>query len=506
MLALQKFHSYESPSDSYRGPLRRGLQTCEVVSSPDTVTNTVYSEEFSGSSTGSFIPYPGSSVSLSNVSQKLKIEAIWTSQPRATSPDFNVVSGKIYELNVDIDDISVGTGKTHKVRIRIYYPGGNIYQDFTSTGTATMTFTPSGTGTAKVEFLSIITPSTGGYSPGNPYITIDNFIVSYDSTFTSYDTICSTSSNKYRYGFNGMEKVNEIAGEGNDYDFGGRIYDGRLGRWFSVDPYSSFKSFITPYVGIANNPNVFVDNDGNDEILIIYLYSSDGTLLKVYKISVSEKKNDYYKTQIFRGDIGFDFDYGFFNIFTIHKFTLDENGVISTHECEGSFLGLKPVYKRHPFWQWVPGPIRGPSEGEGDAGISGGTRLTSENGGVSPSKTKSLDGADGINIGDLLTTLGGIGQPLKYGEATKAEITNVLSELLKESELVQVKIQNEKEEKSLNNKIEVKIAYRMFEGSTSNKGLVVKAQYFDTVDEIETYRKENPTHSVTIVNTVKKED
>jgi RHS repeat-associated protein len=264
-------------------PLRRGLQTCEVVSSPDTSTTTVYNEGFSGSSTGSFIPYPGTNVILSNVSQKLKIEAIWTSRPRATSPDFNVVSGKTYELSVDIDNISAGTGKTHNVRIRIYYPGGNVSQDFTSTGTATMTFTPTGTGTAKVEFLSLISPSTGGYSPGgyspgNPYIIIDNLNVSYDSTFTSYDTVCSISSNKYRYGFNGMEKVNEIAGEGNSYDFGDRIYDGRLGRFFSRDPLIDKFPFYSPYQFSANQPISSKDIDGkecsNDANVIVYRISS----------------------------------------------------------------------------------------------------------------------------------------------------------------------------------------------------------------------------------------
>ncbi len=38
----------------------------------------------------------------------------------------------------------------------------------------------------------------------------------------------------YRYGFNGMEMDNEKNGNGNTMDFGARIYDSRLGRWFSV--------------------------------------------------------------------------------------------------------------------------------------------------------------------------------------------------------------------------------------------------------------------------------
>ena len=38
----------------------------------------------------------------------------------------------------------------------------------------------------------------------------------------------------YKYGFNGKEKSSEISLE--ECDFGARIYDGRLGRWLSVDP------------------------------------------------------------------------------------------------------------------------------------------------------------------------------------------------------------------------------------------------------------------------------
>ncbi len=40
----------------------------------------------------------------------------------------------------------------------------------------------------------------------------------------------------YRYGFNGKENDNEVKGEGNQQDYGFRIYDPRLGRFLSVDP------------------------------------------------------------------------------------------------------------------------------------------------------------------------------------------------------------------------------------------------------------------------------
>lgn len=68
------------------------------------------------------------------------------------------------------------------------------------------------------------------------------------------------SSGSYRFGFNGMEKNEEIA-DGN-YDFGARMYDGRIGRWWSVDPLAAKYTSMSPYTGIGNNPIIFIDVDG----------------------------------------------------------------------------------------------------------------------------------------------------------------------------------------------------------------------------------------------------
>lgn len=74
---------------------------------------------------------------------------------------------------------------------------------------------------------------------------------------------------EYRYGFNGKEKDDELKGGGNSLDFGARIYDSRIGRWFAVD--SKFKKYpdLSPYIYVGNNPIHFVDYDGNDFGIII---------------------------------------------------------------------------------------------------------------------------------------------------------------------------------------------------------------------------------------------
>ncbi len=70
------------------------------------------------------------------------------------------------------------------------------------------------------------------------------------------------SSAEYRHGFNGMEKDNELKGDGNSYDFGARIYDSRVGRFLSLDPLAKSFPFWSPYLFASNGPLRFVDING----------------------------------------------------------------------------------------------------------------------------------------------------------------------------------------------------------------------------------------------------
>jgi RHS repeat-associated protein len=60
-----------------------------------------------------------------------------------------------------------------------------------------------------------------------------------------------------------MEKDDELKGIGNSYDFGARMLDPRVGRWFSTDPKQ--KASQTYYSFGANNPIIFIDPDGQDD-------------------------------------------------------------------------------------------------------------------------------------------------------------------------------------------------------------------------------------------------
>jgi len=74
----------------------------------------------------------------------------------------------------------------------------------------------------------------------------------------------SQPNGSYRYGFNGKENDNEVKGEGNQQDYGMRIYDPRVGRFLSVDPLTTKYPELTPYQFASNSPITFIDLDGEE--------------------------------------------------------------------------------------------------------------------------------------------------------------------------------------------------------------------------------------------------
>lgn len=70
-------------------------------------------------------------------------------------------------------------------------------------------------------------------------------------------------TDEYRYGFNGMEKDDEVNGGGNSYNFEGRsLYDGRLGQFVSVDPRYREYAWQSPYAYFKNSPIHQIDYKG----------------------------------------------------------------------------------------------------------------------------------------------------------------------------------------------------------------------------------------------------
>lgn len=105
-----------------------------------------------------------------------------------------------------------------------------------------------------------------------------------------------STMNEYRFGFNGMEKDDEAKGAGNSYDFGARIYDSRLGRFYSLDPLMNMQPFISPYSFAWNQPIWAIDANGELRIILTIVYTnSDGTQSTstsvIYDKNVLEEEN-----------------------------------------------------------------------------------------------------------------------------------------------------------------------------------------------------------------------
>src|ERR1700749_4764043 len=64
----------------------------------------------------------------------------------------------------------------------------------------------------------------------------------------------------YRFGFQGMEKSDELKGNGNSYTAEFWEFDPRVARRFNADPLN--KTWESPYVTLSNNPLNLTDITG----------------------------------------------------------------------------------------------------------------------------------------------------------------------------------------------------------------------------------------------------
>jgi len=94
----------------------------------------------------------------------------------------------------------------------------------------------------------------------------------------------------FRFGFNGKELDDKVNSTGGSYDFGARIYDPRLGRFYTLDFYVNRQSWQSPYLFANNSPIVGVDVNGT-----------------VFKIYASAKQAERFQRKL-QNKVGDDYE------------------------------------------------------------------------------------------------------------------------------------------------------------------------------------------------------
>jgi len=97
------------------------------------------------------------------------------------------------------------------------------------------------------------------------------------------------SSNEYRYGFNGMEKDDEVKDiGGSSYDYTNRFYDPRVGRFPTVDLLDAQFPMLTPYQFASNTPIQAIDLDGFEAFFIHGTWSKPKTFPELTKTTIRD--------------------------------------------------------------------------------------------------------------------------------------------------------------------------------------------------------------------------
>lgn len=216
---------------------------------------TIYSSNFESSSVvvsgttttvDGWYNFSASTLSMDNGDTK-RVKVVSTNGTHGANQFFNVTAGASHTFSVKIDK-----GTTSTVNIVVFY---NCPSMSSTTGASTMVVPVTTNGVATATFTST-----------TPYVFIQirqsgTYYFDDVSLVNNAGTGTLVHSRSYRYGFNGMEKDDEVSGDGNSYTAEYWQYDTRLGRRWNIDPEG--KTWNSNYLAFSCNPIINIDPKGN---------------------------------------------------------------------------------------------------------------------------------------------------------------------------------------------------------------------------------------------------
>lgn len=162
---------------------------------------------------------------------------------------------------------------------------------------------------------------------------------------------------QYRYAFQGQELDPETGKEA----FQLRLWDGRIGRWLTTDPYGQYHS---PYLGMGNNPISGIDPDGG------YLFGLFGSTSDQRALTRAERFSEKNNGRLVNNDK------------ELYVITNESDGTCCVHNSKfGDFSSLSNFGKTLiDFDKALSGSSDGFNTGGSYSGISGMRKVSKASG------------------------------------------------------------------------------------------------------------------------------
>ncbi len=126
---------------------------------------------------------------------------------------------------------------------------------------------------SQVYYLAIYTKANATNTSGwHNMVAVKNWKMTIFHKETTEEIYVSentfTYKPKYRYGFQGQERDDELKGVGNSWNYKYRMHDPRLGRFFSMDPLSAEYPWNSPYAFSENRVIDALELEGLEKVLL----------------------------------------------------------------------------------------------------------------------------------------------------------------------------------------------------------------------------------------------